>query len=94
MHMLYNSDSFVVVQIEMLPELGAPDAHGGAMTLTRGGYEIVDKHARKEMFIEGAMAESFKEGVDALIDSAHSVEDFDAYLERFAGMAQQPVVMH
>ena len=42
MHMLYNSDSFVVVQIEMLPELGAPDAHGGAMTLTRGGYEIVD----------------------------------------------------
>ena len=32
--------------------------------------------------------------LDALIESAHSVEDFDAYLERFAGMAQQPVVMH
>ena len=46
------------------------------------------------MVIEGAMAESFKGGVDDLIDSAHSVEDFDAYLERFAGMAQQPVVMH
>ena len=32
--------------------------------------------------------------VDALIEAAQSVEDFDAYLERFAGMAQQPVVMH
>ena len=29
---------------------------------TRGGYEIVDKFARKEIFIEGALAETFKEG--------------------------------
>jgi hypothetical protein len=28
------------------------------------------------------------------IESSPSVEEFDAYLERFAGMAQQPVVMH
>lgn len=94
MHMLYNSDSYAVVQIDMLPALGASASVGTAQSLTRGGYEIVDKHARKELFIEGALAESFKEGVDALIEAAHSVEDFDAYLERFAGMAQQPVVMH
>lgn len=94
MHMLYNSDSYAVVQIEMLPEVGAAAPVPGTSCLTRGGYEIVDKHARKELFIEGALAESFKEGVDALIEAAHSVEDFDAYLERFAGMAQQPVVMH
>ena len=48
---------------------------------------------RKRICLE-ALAESFKEGVDALIEAAQSVEDFDAYLERFAGMAQQPVVMH
>ena len=59
-----------------------------ATSLKRGGYEIVDK------FIEGALAESFKEGVEALIETSPSVEEFDAYLERFAGMAQQPVVMH
>lgn len=96
MHMLYNSDSYAVVQIEMLPERGEVETEGASptFTLTRGGYEIVDKHARKEIFLEGALAESFKEGVEALIESAHSVEDFDAYLERFAGMAQQPVVMH
>lgn len=94
MHMLYNSDSYAVVQIDMLPEAGETPLQGHALGLTRGGYEIVDKHARKELFLEGALAESFKEGVEALIESAHSVEEFDAYLERFAGMAQQPVVMH
>jgi hypothetical protein len=93
MHMLYNSDSYAVVQIEMLPTLAqdkAPSEHA----LMRGGYEIVDKFARKEMFIEGALAESFKVGVEALIETSPSVEEFDAYLERFTGMAQQPVVMH
>lgn len=92
MHMLYNSDSYAVVQIELPGDVVAP-AHATA-TLTRGGFEIVDKFARKEIFIEGALAESFKEGVEALIESAPSVEEFDAYLERYAGMAQQPVVMH
>lgn len=92
MHMLYNSDSYAVVQIELPGDtLAAVDT---VAPLTRGGYEIVDKFARKEIFIEGALAESFKEGVEALIESAPSVEEFDAYLERYAGMAQQPVVMH
>jgi hypothetical protein len=92
MHMLYNSDSYAVVQIELpATEVLLVDP---ASSLKRGGYEIVDKFARKEMFIEGALAESFKEGVEALIETSPSVEEFDAYLERFAGMAQQPVVMH
>ena len=92
MHMLYNSDSYAVVQIE----LPATDVllTDPASSLKRGGYEIVDKFARKELFIEGALAESFKEGVEALIETSPSVEEFDAYLERYAGMAQQPVVMH
>ena len=105
MHMLYNSDSYAVVQIELpvlelgLPQPTAPmgdltDLKAVVQSLTRGGYEIVDKFARKELFIEGAMAEQFKEGVEALIESSPSVEEFDAYLERYAGMAQQPVVMH
>ncbi|HEX5311282.1 DUF3567 domain-containing protein [Aquabacterium sp.] len=93
MHMLYNSDNYAVVQIEMSPQ---PDEAmvSSATPLTRGGYEIVDKFARKELFIEGAMAESFKEGVEALIETSPSTEEFDAYLERYAGMALQPVVMH
>lgn len=92
MHMLYNSDNYAVVHIEL--DAGLPDLAPVDQVLTRGGYEIVDKFARKELFIEGALAESFKEGVEALIESSPSVEEFDAYLERFAGMALQPVVMH
>ena len=53
----------------------------------------MDKFARKELFIEGAMAESFRKG-EALIETSPSTEEFDAYLERYAGMALQPVVMH
>jgi Protein of unknown function (DUF3567) len=92
MHMLYNSDNYAVVQIDL--DVVDRDLAPGDKALSRGGYEIVDKLARKEMFIEGALAESFKEGVDALIETCPSTDDFDAYLEGYAGMAQQPVVMH
>ena len=90
MLMLYNSDNFVVVEFDVP---GETTAHHET-ALSRGGYEIVDKFARKEIFIEGAMAESFKEGVDALIEGSPSIEEFDAYLEQFSGLALQPVVMH
>ena len=89
MNMLYNSDSFVVVQFEVPAEA----SRSGAGDLTRGGYEIVDKFARKEIFIEGALAESFKLGVQALIETSPSVEDFDAYIGRFSALMQQPLVL-
>jgi len=83
MQMLYNSDSFVVVQFEMPTEGGE---------LTRGGYEIVDKLARKEIFIEGALAESFKLGVEAL--AGHEADDFDDFIEGYTRMAQQSLTLH
>ena len=86
MQLLYHSDSFVVVLFEVPLE----EAGGRA----RGGYEIVDKFARKEIFLEGAMAESFKAGVELLAEQQPSVEDFDAYIARFTALAQQPVLMH
>jgi hypothetical protein len=94
MHMLYNSDSFVVVQFEVPVEAALPATPDA---LTRGGYEIVDKFARKEIFIDGAMAQSFKDGVAALIEArpaGPTQEEMDDYLERFASLMHQPVVMH
>jgi hypothetical protein len=87
MQMLYNSDSFVVVQFEAA-------ADGEAGPLTRGGYEIVDKFARKEIFIEGALAESFKQGVQALIDTSPDPQAMDDYIEGYAQLAQQPLTLH
>jgi hypothetical protein len=93
MQMLYNSDSFAVVQFDVpgMPDVARPIAHE---PLSRGGYEIVDKFARKEIFIQGALAESFKQGVQALIETDPSEEEMDAYIERYASMSQQPLVLH
>ena len=91
MQMLYNSDSFTVVQIDLPPE---PGMAGSAGSASRGGYEIVDKFARKEIFLDGAMAQTFKEGVEALIETQPSEEEMDDYIERFASLMQQPLILH
>jgi len=101
MQMLYNSDSFAVVLFDVA---GAPaanarsprasDTGAHAPPLSHGGYEIVDKFARKEIFLQGAMAQSFKEGVEALIETQPSEEEMDDYIERFASLMQQPLILH
>ncbi len=95
MQMLYNSDSFVVVQFDV-PQTITQTATGSTRddVLSRGGYEIVDKFARKEIFIEGAMAESFKLGVEALIETSPSEEEMDDYIERYSSLMQNPVILH
>ena len=90
MQMLYNSDSFAVVVFDV----PADESFVGTDKLSRGGYEIVDKFARKEIFIEGALAQSFKEGVEALIESEPSEEEIDEYLGRFTSLMQHPVILH
>ena len=90
MQMLYNSDSFAVVMFDVPDESSGDSEH----SLNRGGYEIVDKFARREIFIEGALAQSFKEGVEALIERQPSEEEIDEYLGRFSSLMQHPVVLH
>lgn len=110
MQMLYNSDSFAVVQIQVpVPGAasgaatdtapgGAADgssAFPGAGPLVRDGFEIVDKAAQREIFIEGALAERFQQGVEALVESGErSEEAFDDFIAGYAGFAQQALVYH
>ncbi len=92
MHMLYNSDSFTVVAFD-IP--GPPATPGTVVTdPPRGGFEIVDKFAQKDIFIEGAMAASFQAGVEALMESKPSEEDIDEFIGRFASLMPQPLVLH
>ncbi len=88
MQLLYNSDSFAVLQLEF----GQPDA--AQAEPKRGGFEIVDKFARKGIFIEGATAQSFRDGVQALIDTGPTEEAMDDYIAGYTVLAQQPVVLH
>ena len=94
MHMLYNSDSYVVVQFDVPGAMQHQHGPERSNALTHGGYEIVDKFARKEIFIHGALAESFAEGVQALIETGPSEDEVDDYIERFASLMHQPLVSH
>ena len=89
MHMLYNSDSFAVVAVDIPAgtDARAPDA-------SRGGFEIVDKFAKKDIFIEGAVAESFKAGVQALMAGKPSEEEIDEFIAGFTSLTAQPLVLH
>jgi hypothetical protein len=88
MQMLYNSDSYAVVLFDVAAAV-APDAApvvaDAPEPLSHGGYEI---------FLQGVMAESFKEGVEALIQTQPSEEEIDDYIERFTSLMQQPVILH
>lgn len=92
MQLLYNSDSFAVVQIQLTPQ--ETIAEPGS----RGGYEIVDKLARREIYLRGALAESFKRGVQALVDAEPgaqvSPETMDDFISGWTVMAQQPLALH
>jgi len=84
MHMLYNSDSFTVVLFEI------PTADAGAGTgeaTSRGAFEIVDKVAQKDIFIDGSMADQFQA-------DEPSEEELDEYIGRFASLMPQPLVLH
>jgi hypothetical protein len=97
MHMLYNSASFAVVMFEISSPTEAAEVGvdlGSDPAPTRGGFEIVDKLARKDIFIEGAMAETFQAGVEALMADEPSEEDLDEYIGQFTSLVSQPLVLH
>lgn len=85
MQMVYNSDSYVVVQF---------DAPGREPGTAAGGYEIVDKFARREIYLQGSVAERFERGVQELVRQGPNPESLDEFIASFAGAAQQPLVLH
>ncbi len=89
MQMLYNSDTYAVVQIDVP---GAGDAANTAPA--RGGFEIVDKFARKEIYLQGALADSFRRGVQALVEAESNAESFDEFIGGWTQLAQQPLTLH
>lgn len=86
MQLVYNSESFAVMAVEI------PTADAAAPS--RGGFEIVDKLGQRDIFLEGVLADTFKAGVQALIESKPSEDDIDAYIGRFTDVGHQPLVMH
>ncbi len=85
MNMIYNSPHFCVVEFSGFGDDGQHPA---------GGFEIMDKTLRREIFLGGREAERFRASVQELIANEPSPEDIDEFLNRYVGLMTQPLVLH
>ncbi|MBZ4209971.1 MAG: DUF3567 domain-containing protein [Comamonadaceae bacterium] len=103
MHTLYDSDTYSVTH--MLANAVAADApceiDGDQVTqvllvptLARHGFEIVDKRAGKEVYLDGSWAELFQQRISAWQQKTPTQEEVEDTLEQYAELAQNPVVVH
>ncbi len=92
MQMLYDSDSFVVVHMVPDSEDDVPESAGPQ--LARHGFEIVDKRSGKEVYLDGSWAEMFQEKIMDWQRNTPTQEEVEDTLDRYAGLAQNPVVVH
>lgn len=103
MHMLYDSDSFVVVHMQVdTEESSAPAANspGSGISvakkhvLARNGFEIVDKRSGKEVYLDGSWAELFQQQINAWQANTPTQEEVEDTLDRYSELAHNPVVLH
>lgn len=91
MHMLYDSESFVVVQ--MAADTSAEAGQDRPM-LARAGFEIVDKRHGREVYLDGSWAELFQARLDRWRDKAPTQEEVESTLESYAALAHTPLALH
>ncbi len=103
MHTLYDSDTYSVTH--MLANVAVGDAASlleeqpaklarPVPTLARHGFEIVDKRANKEVYLDGSWAELFQLHISAWQQNTPTQEEVEDTLERYAELAQNPIVVH
>lgn len=85
MNLIYNSEHYSVVEF---------GAESSLEAMRFGGYEIFDKPGRREIFIAGPLAESFRQHVRELIASEPTMEEIDDFLGSYDSLMAQPVVLH
>jgi hypothetical protein len=107
MNTLYDSETFAVVHMQpnavegevadiQHMSTGRPIAPGRATApyMQRHGFEIVDKRSGKEVYLDGSWAELFQQHISAWQQNTPSQEEVEDTLERYAELAQNPVVVH
>lgn len=90
MQMLYDSDAFVVVHLQA----NAPAEGEQPPRVVRHGFEIVDKRSNKEVYLDGTWAETFQRQIDAWQVKTPTTEEVETTLDGYAGLAQNPLVVH
>jgi hypothetical protein len=79
-------------QTPSLQEDGAPMRP--EYRLARHGFEIVDKRSGKEVYLDGSWAELFQQQISAWQAKTPTQDEVEETLERYAQLAQNPVVLH
>lgn len=93
MQLLYDSESFVVVQIHAnAPEESDPVP--AIPQLARHGFEIVDKRSGKEVYLDGSWAEMFQLRLSAWAKDTPTQEEVEDTLEGYSGLATTPISLH
>ena len=88
--MIYDSDAFSVFQLDWAREADSV----AEATPNQGGFEIVDKFARKEIFLEGHVADGFRARVRSLMEGSPSTEDIDEFLDGFSALSRLNLHAH
>ena len=93
MHMLYDSDAYVVVHMQA-NAVAEGEPVSAFPLLARDGFEIVDKRSGKEVYLDGSWAELFQQHINAWQANTPTQEEVEDTLEGFAELAQNPVIQH
>ena len=103
MHTLYDSETYSVTHMLANAEANGKTALGalktvqypeGVPVMARHGFEIVDKRSGKEVYLDGSWAELFQQHIMAWQVNMPSQEEVEDTLEKYAELAQNPVVIH
>jgi len=105
MHTLYDSETYCVTHmLANAADLEQRDTRKGdadgtekprpVPTMPRHGFEIIDKRAGKEVYLDGSWAELFQQQIIAWQASTPTQEEVEDTLEGYSGLAQNPVVVH
>lgn len=92
LHMLYDSESYAVVHVQ--PTEDEAPISPNVPALARHGFEIVDKRAGKEVYLDGSWAELFQQQITAWQLNTPTQEEVEDTLEGYAELAQNPVLVH
>jgi len=85
MNLIYNSEQYSVVEFRADRNLEA---------LRFGGYEIVDKGGKREIFIAGTLAQTFRREVNELIAGEPTMDEIDEFLGSYDAVMSQPATLH
>ncbi|MDZ4076261.1 MAG: DUF3567 domain-containing protein [Hylemonella sp.] len=96
MHTLYDSDDYIVTHMlaTVEPTPTTPDGAVLAPALLRHGFEIVDKRAGKELYLDGSWAELFQQRLAEWQRTTPTQEEVEDTLAQYAELATIPLHLH